>query len=202
MERLQLGVDVVSLGQVSVILNEIVRKSIKTLGRFRVNELESPVRVSRSLDREFPGASYRATECVINLLRADSLVSSELNRRFREFGLSVATFNVLMILRGAGRQLCPFEIGERLLVTRGTVTGLLDSLEKQGLISRGAHPDDRRMLHIEMTPKGQELLDELLPNHFRVEVEMMTVLTAAEKQELVRLLGKIEGHLQSWGARS
>lgn len=157
---------------------------------------ETPLRVKKALNREFPGADYRATECVINLIRAEGLVTGGLARRFRPHGLSPATFNVLMILRGDERPLCPYEIGERLLVTRGTVTGLLDSLEKQGLVRRIPHPDDRRMLLIQITEKALRLLDDLLPEHFRGEKEMLAPLTAAEKEALVRLLGKIQAALQ------
>ncbi|MEY2463907.1 MAG: hypothetical protein QOH64_2045, partial [Acidimicrobiaceae bacterium] len=62
-----------------------------------------------------------------------------------------------MILDGSDRPLCPNELGERRLVTRGTVTGVLDSLEERGLVVRTPHPDDRRMLLIELTAKGRRL---------------------------------------------
>lgn len=156
---------------------------------------KGPIRVDPALGRAHPGADPLATEVVINLVRTDSLVSAELARLLRRHGLSTATFNVLMILDGAGAPLCPFEIGDRLLVTRGTVTGLLDSLEQRGLIRRAAHPDDRRMLQIALTPKGKGLLKRLLPEHFPKEAAMMSVLSDREKQTLVRLLGKLQDHL-------
>jgi DNA-binding MarR family transcriptional regulator len=156
---------------------------------------EAPLHVGRELEREFPGADHRATAVVINLVRAESLVEAALARSFRRVGLTPATFNVLMILRGAGEPLCPYQIGERLLVTRGTVTGLLDSLEKQGLVRRVPHPEDRRMLLIEMTPKANSLLDRMLPGHFSGEKQMMSCLSAREKDLLVELLGKIQAHL-------
>ncbi len=161
-----------------------------------MSEHDSPIRVGTGHERKYAGASKLATECVINLVRTESLVSSELSQRFRAYGLSVATFNVLMILEGAGEALCPHQIGERLLVTRGTVTGLLDSLEKQGLVRRTPHPEDRRMLLIQLTPRAYSLLKELLPQHFPGEVEMMSALSEPEKDTLVVLLGKIQAHLQ------
>jgi DNA-binding MarR family transcriptional regulator len=160
-----------------------------------VAKQEAPIRVDRGLGREFAGADHRATAVVINLVRAESLVEAELARSFRRVGLTPATFNVLMILRGAGEPLCPYQIGERLLVTRGTVTGLLDSLEKRGLVRRVPHPDDRRMLLIEITPKATSLLDRMLPGHFSGEKQMMSCLSAREKDLLVELLGKIQAHL-------
>lgn len=166
-----------------------------------MNKRQTPIRVSREHERKYPGADRLATECVANLLRAESLVSAALAAFFRPFGLSVATFNVLMILNGAGGPLCPYEIGERLLVTRGTVTGLLDSLERQGLIVRTVHPEDRRMLLIEATPKARKLLSDLLAEHFPAEAEMMSGLTARQKETLVRLLGRLQAHLEHHAAR-
>lgn len=157
----------------------------------------NPIRAAPDHEKRYPGADKLATEAVVNLFRAESLVTAVLAGVLRRYGLSIATFNVLMILEGAGRPLCPFEIGDRLLVTRGTVTGLLDTLQKQRLISRSTHPDDRRMLLVEATAKARELLAELLPEFFPTEAELMSALTAREKETLVRLLGKVQAHLDS-----
>lgn len=164
--------------------------------------LEAPIRVATDHERRYAGADRLATECVLNIVRAESLVAAELNRRFRRHGLSGAAFNVLMVLEGARAPLCPYEIGERLLVTRGTVTGLLDTLEKQGLIRRVPHPEDRRMLRIESTEKARKLLKEIWREHFPAEAEMMAVLTGREKDTLVRLLGKLQAHLEGRAERT
>lgn len=155
----------------------------------------APIRVTTDHERRFPGARKSATEVVINLLQTESLVEAELNRRLRPHGLSTATFNILMILEGDPEPLCPFQIGERLLVTRGTVTGLLDSLEKQALIRRDPHPDDRRMLQIALTAKARNLLRRVWADHFPAESEMIAGLSEREQDQLVRLLGKLRGHL-------
>lgn len=163
---------------------------------------KTPIRVGGDHEKRYPGADALATECAVNLLRTESLFSTAIGALLRRYGLSIATFNVLMILEGAGEPLCPWQIGERLLVTRGTVTGLLDSLEKQDLIRRSVHPDDRRMLQIEATPKARALLDELLPEHFPAEAELMAGLSTHEKQTLVRLLGKLQVHLEQLASRA
>lgn len=169
-----------------------------------MSRLQSPVRATSDPGKEYPGADKLATEVVMNVLRTESLVSAGLTEVLRKHGLSLATFSVLMILKRAGRPLCPFEIGDRLLVTRGTVTGLLDSLEKKKLINRGPHPDDRRMLLVDVTENALELLSDLLPEHFPNEAEMMAALSEREKETLIRLLGKIQAHLvrQPVGASS
>jgi DNA-binding MarR family transcriptional regulator len=161
-----------------------------------------PIRVEADHARRYPGADKLATECVVNLIRTTSLVTAELNRRFRRFGLTGASFNVLMILEGAGSPLSPFELGERLLVTRGTVTGLLDTVERQGLVRRVPHPDDRRMLRIELTDEARALLREVWREHFPAQTEMVAVLSPAEKETLITLLGKLQEHLAAGAART
>ena len=159
--------------------------------------MTGPIRVSADHERRYKGADKLATEVIINLLRTENLAGGQLSRLLRRFGLSPATFNVLMILEGAGEALCPWQIGERLLVTRGTVTGLLDSLERQGLIVRVQHPEDRRMLQIEPTEKARTLLKEVWAEHFPAEAEMVSALSDREKETLVRLLGKLQDHLEA-----
>jgi DNA-binding MarR family transcriptional regulator len=158
---------------------------------------EAPIRVEADHARRYPGADKLATECVVNLIRTESLVAAELNSRFRRFGLTGSTFNVLMILDGAPEPLSPHELGERLLVTRGTVTGLLDTLQRQGLVRRIPHPDDRRMLLIELTETGRTVLRKTWRTHFPAQTEMMSVLSDSEKETLVRLLGKLQAHLEA-----
>lgn len=157
----------------------------------------TPIRVEPDHAARYPGADRLTTECVINLIRTESLLAAELNNRFRPFGLTGSTFNVLMILDGEAEPLSPHEIGERLLVTRGTVTGLLDTLQRQGLVKRVPHPGDRRMLLIELTDKAHAVLRETWPAHFPAQTEMLSVLSDTEKETLVRLLGKLEAHLEA-----
>jgi DNA-binding MarR family transcriptional regulator len=158
------------------------------------------VRVGREHARRYPGSDKLASECVVNLIRTESLVVTELDRLFRSHGLSGPGFNVLMIIEGAGRPLSPYEIGDRRLVTRGTVTGLLDTLEKQGLVRRTPHPEDRRMLLIELSDPGRSLLAEVCSELFPIQEELTSSLSGAEKATLVHLLGKLQAHLESRAA--
>ena len=76
-------------------------------------------------------------------------------------------------------------------VTRATITGLVDTLEKDGLVTRAPHHEDRRMLSVALTGKGSALLREILPGHFRRMSWLMATLSEQERVTLVRLLGKV-----------
>ena len=157
--------------------------------------LHAPVRVSSSLQREFPEMDRRATEVLINLIRTDSLVTTALSRRFRRYGVSLSGFNALVILRQAQEGVNPHEIADRLLVTRAAVTAILDALEAKRLIKRGKSGVDGRRTLIEITTAGRRILDTLLPEHFAAERDMASVLGDNEKELLVSLLGRLQMHI-------
>ena len=106
---------------------------------------------------------------------------------------SQGRFLVMMMLDRASAPgaMSPSEIADKLGVTRATVTGLLDGLEKDELISRQLHPEDRRAFCIQLTAKGRQFLAELLPDHYRRIAGLMTHLSDDERRQLVILLGKV-----------
>ncbi|SRR6266536_1657553 len=159
--------------------------------------IHAPLRVSSALQREFPQMDRRATEALINLIRTESLVTAELGRRFRRYGLSLSGFNALVILRQSQAGVNPHELADRLLVTRAAVTAILDGLEARGLVRRERSAADGRMSLVAITGAGERLLVALLPEHFAAERSMVSCLTANEKELLVSLLGRLQAHLQA-----
>jgi DNA-binding MarR family transcriptional regulator len=147
------------------------------------------------MEREPRNVDQSSVECVQILQRTEGLLAGRLNNRLRPYGLSSATFNVLLVLHDAGGCLSPCEIGEQLLVTRGTVTGLLDSLERQRLVRRLPHPKDRRMLLIELTDAGRSLIDRLLPEHHHGITDLLDCLSDSEKATVTDALSKIQSRL-------
>jgi DNA-binding MarR family transcriptional regulator len=71
------------------------------------------------------------------------------------------------------------------------MTGLVDTLERDGLVTRQPDRSDRRMLSVTLTAKGHSLLDKILPKHFQRMSALMDPLSEAERKILVQLLGKI-----------
>ena len=132
-----------------------------------------------------------------NLIRTSEMLLTQVSTLLRRYGLSLTAVNILTILSGAGEPLSPHEIGERLLITRGGVTQLLDTLQKRSLVRRVAHPHDRRMLLIEITDEGRQLIQAAQPELFRCDVLWMGGLNIQEQKLLVELLGKIQLHIQN-----
>jgi DNA-binding MarR family transcriptional regulator len=122
-------------------------------------------RVGDGFEHECPGASALATECFINLCQAGDLLIELHNRHSREeYQLSPSARQILAVVEGAGQPLEPSVIAARVLITTATMTSVLDTLERRGLVQRMPHPDDRRKLLVDITPDAQAILDELLPS--------------------------------------
>jgi DNA-binding MarR family transcriptional regulator len=155
---------------------------------------EPLIRVGDDFEIEYPEASTLATECYANFWRAADLLMELHNQQTRDqYGLSPSARQVLAVVEGAGQPLEPSVIAERLLTTTGSMTSLLDTLEKRGLIRRLPHPDDRRKLLVDITPAAQEIVDELLPSlHARERHVMSDALSTSEQRQLLRLIAKLQ----------
>ena len=154
-------------------------------------ENAQPVRRQPEL-KQYPQYDHSSRECFLNLERTHVIVRPFFERLFRQHGLSGSSFNVLSILRRAASPLAPREIGERVVVSRPTVTGLLETLESRGLVRRDTDPSDGRRRRVALTKAGDQLVETLLPDVFALQVEMFTGLTAVEKETLIQLLGRIQ----------
>lgn len=143
----------------------------------------------------FPQLDPSACEVFLNLLRTGDEAFRVTEENFQAKGLSQGRFTVLMLLYDKAcaktNVLTPAQLAEKAGVTRATMTGLIDTLERDGMVTRRPDPADRRQLSVELTPKGTAFLNEMLPEHFRRIAALMTVLTESERRTIVRLLGKI-----------
>jgi DNA-binding MarR family transcriptional regulator len=74
------------------------------------------------------------------------------------------------------------------------MTGLIDTLERDGLVKREPDPVDRRMMSVLLTAKGEKFLQEFLPGHFKLIAQVISPLTETERKAFVRLLVKIQQH--------
>ncbi len=89
----------------------------------------------------------------------------------------------------------PSELGERLIVTRATVTGVVDSLERRGFVRRSPDPVDRRRLAIEITPAGLAVVQELRTIIHRNEKAWLSTLSEPELHSYIELLHRIQDSL-------
>lgn len=144
-------------------------------------------------DREDHGArgEYAAELRLFGVLSRTFAVLQERSRRdVARHGLTPHEFAVLEELHRRGPLLLG-DIQERVLVSSGGVTYLVDRLAARGLVERQDCPGDRRARYAALTPQGEEFMDGAFPEHARALAAGMEALTPAERQELTRLLGAL-----------
>lgn len=113
------------------------------------------------LRQQKPFASLHE-EAYLNLSRTEAVLSDGIDRVLAPAGLSLTQYNVLRMLRGAGKGgLCRNEIRDRLITRMPDVTRLLDRMEEAGLVSRVRSSVDRRMVTTTLTNEGLALVDSL-----------------------------------------
>ena len=111
-------------------------------------------------------------------------------RNIRGYGLNATEFGVLEFLYNKGSH--PLQqIGNHILITSGTITYVIDKLEKKGLIIRRSCEKDRRIIYAEITESGRNKMSEILPNHYTTFTEAFEGLTPVEKEQTIALLKKI-----------
>src|SRR5579885_679653 len=133
---------------------------------------------------------------IYNLLRTHNLLNPFIDRGLRELNLTGAQLNALLVLRDAGSDgLALSEIGRHLVVTKANVTGLIDRLEREGLVLRESHRD-RRVILARLTEKGSALLQEALPRHRHLLSELRGSLAQEDKEQLIGLLTNLRRGLR------
>ena len=133
---------------------------------------------------------------VFNLVRTHGHLVPMIDAGLREQRMTAAQFNALLVLQAAGPDgLRMGEIGKRLVVTRSNVTGLVDRLERHGLVAR-CDQEDRRATMVSLTDAGRSVLKDTLPHYSRLVAQLTVGLTEREKRTLVRLLSKLRGELR------
>lgn len=125
---------------------------------------------------------------ILSLSRA---IDRDCAARLAPYGLSESRFVLLFLLHDRQAGLSPHELADRAGVTRATMTGLLDGMARDDFLSRHHDHQDRRKVTVRLTQKGQAAAASLFHEHSQWIASLMDALTAAERNELGRLLGLI-----------
>ena len=155
----------------------------------------SPLRVHDSFERDFPHGERSASEVLLNLTYAGVVAVNRVEEFLDPYGLVLKSFNVLAVVDGDPEPLTPTVIGERTLITKTSVTSVLDSLERLGLVSRSPHPTSRRSILVSVTPQGHTTCADILRRLHALEAEWMGGMPESRRQTLIRLLGEARGLL-------
>ena len=112
-----------------------------------------------------------------------------------ETGLNASDFSILEALLHKG-PLPINRIGEKVLLTSGSMTAAANRLEAKGLVKRLQDPSDGRCFYLHLTKAGRRMIQQAFERHAANLDKIAAVLTAQERQDLVRLLKKVGRHAQ------
>jgi DNA-binding MarR family transcriptional regulator len=134
------------------------------------------------------------------LIRTYGFLERVMQSYFARFGISGSQWGVLRNLHRAHKEglagLRLTDLGNRLLITPPSVTGVVDRLERAGLVARDGSPTDLRAKRVSLTREGRHLVERILAVHDRQIDKVLGGLDADERAELQRLLAQLGRHLE------
>jgi DNA-binding MarR family transcriptional regulator len=149
-----------------------------------VSQAEKDIR-SRLDDHEL---DFTAMSAISNIYRTGSAIRNHMERELlAQYDLSWVAFTVLWVLWIWGNQETGHVAAEA-GITKGTLTGVMKTLQGRKLIRRIPHRDDRRRVSIGLSKAGERLIERVFPEFNRHETLAVSALSDAEQQELARLL--------------
>jgi MarR family transcriptional regulator, 2-MHQ and catechol-resistance regulon repressor len=130
------------------------------------------------------------------LARAYQSFSAYSEAHIREFDLTPAQFDVIATL-GNTNGMNMGEICQKTLITKGTLTGVIDRLIQKQLVSREVSPDNRRHVIVQLTPQGKQVFEQCFPAHIAHLKERFDRLDPSELETLTALLDRLRQAFQT-----
>jgi DNA-binding MarR family transcriptional regulator len=150
-------------------------------------------RASSPIPSEIKPEVDQVLEAILYLYTESRRLTKELARRVE---LTGPQLTVIKMLQAFG-DLSLSELSERIRAQNSTVTGIIDRMEREGLVARSRSTEDRRVVHIKLTDKGARIAREIAVEPMEILRAALEGLSPAESRDLLRILTKIARRVQS-----
>ena len=136
------------------------------------------------------GKGKHHEEAIYSIGLLYNLLSAQVESYLQQYHLTAGKLNVLVAIRhhGGDQGLSQVEISKHLIVSPANMTKLLDKLEHEGFVTRGAQEGDRRVKIIRITSKAEKLLDQLWPGYLKTLETLGAKLNQKDQKQLASLL--------------
>ncbi|WP_087974383.1 MarR family winged helix-turn-helix transcriptional regulator [Oceanobacillus rekensis] len=124
------------------------------------------------------------------LMKASRTLEEIIKKDISSYGMRTSDFTILEALYHKGRQTIR-EISEAVLINTGSITYVIDKLENKGLLERSNCADDRRVVYIQITDQGKDLMDDIFPKHQKVIEDIFEDVSIEDKQILIEVLKRV-----------
>ena len=163
---------------------------------------DSSDRVDAIIDqwaRERPDVDVSGMALVARISRLERMIAPRLDEVFARHGLASWEFDLLATLRrnGSPFELTPGQLLDSMMISTGAVTNRIDRLQQRGFVKRTKRPGDGRQVLVGLTAKGLKTVNTALVDHAANEMTIASVLSAAQRRQLVSLLRSLTVGLQS-----
>lgn len=139
-------------------------------------------------------------ETMASIIRTSSLLMRVAGRFFSKYIVTDVQFNILLILKEEKNGLSQQALSERLTVTKSNIVGLIDRLEKSGLVKRQMDPEDRRTNCVVLTSEGKAILEKVEGDYGAEVDRIMGGLSQSEKKSMISATQKMRDYLkENWG---
>ncbi|MCO6479182.1 MAG: MarR family transcriptional regulator [Phaeodactylibacter sp.] len=136
--------------------------------------------------KPFRNAWHKA---IVNILYTNNWIEEQIKSELKPFGITMQQYNVLRVLKGAGKPISTSVIRERLLDKMADTSRMVDRLHQKGLVLRKACNHDKRLVDISISPEGEKLLASLKAINPGLD-DILSNLTEEEAETLNTLLDK------------
>ncbi|HLP03449.1 MAG TPA: MarR family transcriptional regulator [Opitutaceae bacterium] len=148
------------------------------------------------LKARYPEMESESIRAIMCLVRTANDVTEGFERFLAKHGLSHGRFAILMYLnRNPDTPVNQTHLAEAYGVSKATITGLIDGLERDLMVERLPDPTDRRASLVRLAPAGREFLAGFLPDHFRAVSRLMSGLDTKDRAKLLELLCRVRSGL-------
>lgn len=145
--------------------------------------------------RPGPASRQAAVSAWLRLLKVQALCEREIRRTLGD-GFTLPQFDVLNQLARRPEGMTSVELARQLVTTAGNLTGIVDRLEREGLVRRTPHPADRRAVRLTLTARGRRVVRAAVPTHHRTVARLMAALPRRDVERLRALLGRLRDRLE------
>lgn len=137
----------------------------------------------------------------VSLSKLNKTIVSAAKERIKPHGLNMTEFAILELLLHKGMQNAQ-HIGERILLTSGSVTYVVNALEKRGLVTRAECKEDRRVVYVDLTPAGRDCIETVFPEHAAHIAQMLSCVDEAVLLDMKNTMKRMGRFIQETGKES
>lgn len=145
-----------------------------------------------SIQKDINQSSFRNeyVKGIINLIYTYNWMNEKMKTIFDQAGITSQQYNILRILRGAGKPISTLQIRERMLDKMSDTSRIVDRLVLKGLVKKDTCKNDKRLVDVSISPEGKKLLDKMSRHEDEIDA-LFGNLRVEEAKTLNKLLDKI-----------